>query len=464
MEIPKEQDIGWAASEGNLKRVKELLAQNPRLVDKVDKLGKTPLAWAVLQQNKQNKENYPQIIMLLLNNGANIHSIDKQGLTILHNAVRGGDIDTLKMLLDKDAYRDLDKGSSQEKGRTPLAELIRDSKDSLIHLDIEKENFNTPQEFRKGVPDAVKQLVEKESKKSSNQYIIQAVRLLKQYGADSNIPDAQGHAPSYYINNTLLLSQKERESFLTALGEPANPLSLKYGEKDLEKAKKMLQDMNEFLKQFGIGNKVNMVIWAVDEAKNEKDGFKKLQLLRITMALLARVKEDMKKPLEELRMFKDVEANLDDIRTIFRDIAIQLKNELPSKAQAIQPVPLKVTPPTQPQKSCPQKISPALMLYEIKNDSNNKISIKYTDENNSEKVKVVNAHQTVKLNTPLKIGQMITLLKSEYEQIGIIGIDLEGKINIVYQRNDREGTYNWNPFTIRVNEKDELFINSVAKP
>ena len=104
------------------------------------------------------------------------------------------------------------------------------------------------------------------------------------------------------------------------------------------------------------------------------------------------------------------------------------------------------------------------MLYEIKNDSNNKISIKYTDENNSEKVKVVNAHQTVKLNTPLKIGQMITLLKSEYEQIGIIGIDLEGKINIVYQRNDREGTYNWNPFTIRVNEKDELFINSVAKP
>ncbi len=464
MEIPKQQDIGWAASEGNLQRVIEIIEQDPRSVDKVDKFGKTPLAWAVLQQNKQNKENYPQIIMFLLNNGANIHSIDKQGLTILHNAVRGGDINILEFLLKQGAVDDINKGSSEEKGRTPLAELIRDSQYSLIHLDIEKENFKTPAELKAALPKAIEQLKEKESKKSSINYILNAVRLLreKKYGAQTNVVDSQGNTPAYYINEAQVIPEEERIALLTALGvHPVTPRTLNFSEKDLSEAINRLNTVDDFLQPLGIGQKVKMVIWTIQEAaQKDKNNATKFAIIRVAMALLAKVKEEMKEKIKDINFFKDVETNLDGIRTILRDVAIRLKNELPSKAQAIQPVPLKVAPPIQPQKSCPQKISPALMLYEIRNDSNNQISIKYTHENNKEKVEVINPHQTAKLNVPLKKGELITILKSGREQIGVIGIDLEGKINIIYQPNGREGTYNWNPFTIRVNEKDEIYINS----
>ena len=110
-----------AARTGQLEAVQLLLKNgaNPNIPD-VE--GLTPLAWAVIQLNRDKPgmpEKYEAIVKLLVASGADVHARAGNGVTVLHQAAGGGNPAIVRYLLANGAFSDINAEGSKDKGRTP---------------------------------------------------------------------------------------------------------------------------------------------------------------------------------------------------------------------------------------------------------------------------------------------------------------------------------------------------------
>jgi ankyrin repeat protein len=130
-EIP----LHYAIEEGNIEVVRLLIDQNKPVektmrpliltgsdsyIDKKDKDGRTALYFVMLKLCSSNlacsnPEKYVFILKLLIASGANVHTEDKYGTTLLHIAARDGCVEMVRRLLKEKVKvnsRDKDDGSS----------------------------------------------------------------------------------------------------------------------------------------------------------------------------------------------------------------------------------------------------------------------------------------------------------------------------------------------------------------
>jgi ankyrin repeat protein len=133
-----------AARKGNMDKLKELVAADPSVVSSVDKMGKTPLHIAALNNqleaaafliehgtdvNAKDRNggftaldlalstyHYIDMVRLLIDKGANVNTASSQGITPLDEAAMRGQKDAIDLLVAKGA----DMNARDEKGDTAL--------------------------------------------------------------------------------------------------------------------------------------------------------------------------------------------------------------------------------------------------------------------------------------------------------------------------------------------------------
>jgi hypothetical protein len=99
----KHTALHWASMKGNVLAVKTLLEYEDLKIDTKDIKEMTPLHWAVFQTSRLaiNREKYKKIIMLLINNGANVKALNLDSMTVLHMATFSNDLDLIKFLFSE---------------------------------------------------------------------------------------------------------------------------------------------------------------------------------------------------------------------------------------------------------------------------------------------------------------------------------------------------------------------------
>jgi ankyrin repeat protein/beta-lactamase regulating signal transducer with metallopeptidase domain len=137
-------DIHQAIKDNDLSTVQLILEKNPRLINKKNRNGLTPLFWALDLGKKK-------IAKLLINQGSDLNIKGYRNRSLLHMAVRCGDVELASMLVDKG----LDVNDKDVKLVTPLHLACLNSRDSKPEM----------------------------------------VRLLIDQGADVNVKDSKGETP-----------------------------------------------------------------------------------------------------------------------------------------------------------------------------------------------------------------------------------------------------------------------------
>lgn len=305
-----------------------------------DKDGLTALAWAVIQLDKKLPiQYYVETVNELLKHGANVRSRDNNALTILHHAAASGP-EMLMLLLATKAREDINDIGDAKKRRTPLGEAVRASRDAIIHVkDFEDAQFKNPQELDEALNKAIKELNDKAANKLSTEEVVKSIKALIRAGANPTIRDAFDNTLDYYINNVQLITEDEREALLNALGLPKGHRTIRYTERDLPEAIKLLHSLDDLLQQFGIGQKVKMTIWTVQAAQREHDEVRKYDILRLAMALISKIKEDMKETVKDQALYRDIEASINNIRIILRDAALIVIGKASAQAGPAQAAP-----------------------------------------------------------------------------------------------------------------------------
>ncbi len=106
-------------------RVAKLLLAQPGLkVDEQSPNGNTALMMAALQKNKPG-------VLALLDKGA---QVNRPGWTALHYAAAAGDLDIMKLLLERHAYID----AASPTGTTPLMLAAREGQEDAVRLLLEE--------------------------------------------------------------------------------------------------------------------------------------------------------------------------------------------------------------------------------------------------------------------------------------------------------------------------------------
>jgi len=203
-------DFHEAVKSGNLEQAEALLDVEPTLVDtKAD--GKNPIFKALGEDQKY-------MLMLLIDNGADVNIKDEQGYTPLYYAAREGHTEIVKLLTVKGA----NVNAKDLMGETPLhAAAIEGHKDVVVSLlgagaDVDAENCmeRTPLHFaaKNGHTDVVEILLaqgatvnvkDKSPGHTPLHYAAQqdhkeVVELLLSNGADVNARDLLSRTPMYW--------------------------------------------------------------------------------------------------------------------------------------------------------------------------------------------------------------------------------------------------------------------------
>jgi len=107
------EEIHEAAQKGDVEKVRELLRQNPALVDARDEFERTPLHWAV-------RGVHFEVVQLLADKGADVNAKDNAWITPLHSVAARGHEQAADLLIAKGAEL-VDKDASDN---TPLSYAV----------------------------------------------------------------------------------------------------------------------------------------------------------------------------------------------------------------------------------------------------------------------------------------------------------------------------------------------------
>ncbi|MBW1800044.1 MAG: ankyrin repeat domain-containing protein [Deltaproteobacteria bacterium] len=116
-------EIHDAAKNGDLVKVKVLIAKDPTLIDAVDESGRTPLHWAC-------RGVHIEIVKFLADRGGDVNAQDYSAVASLHSAASRGHLKTAKILIDQGAYPDM----KMYEGVTPLHLAARNGHKEMAAL------------------------------------------------------------------------------------------------------------------------------------------------------------------------------------------------------------------------------------------------------------------------------------------------------------------------------------------
>jgi len=109
---------------GDVDRVREMVKKDPSLINK-EEMGMTPLAMAC-------QAGQAEVVGILLDAGAPLNGILRDGSTPLHVAAYGGHLEVVRLLLERGAKADVKAEPmgmtplevAQEQGYTEIVELL----------------------------------------------------------------------------------------------------------------------------------------------------------------------------------------------------------------------------------------------------------------------------------------------------------------------------------------------------
>lgn len=170
-------EIHEAAADGNIERVRDLLAKDPTLANAKDRFGSTPLHGAAA-------EGHEDVVKLLLSNRADVNARSGNLVTPLGSAAHRGQTDVVKLLISNGANVDL----PDDTGVTPLATAAFRSYKQIVEIllannakvNVKDEHGSTPLH---------------EAAAGGNQEI---VSLLLANKAEVNVRDTEGRTPLSY--------------------------------------------------------------------------------------------------------------------------------------------------------------------------------------------------------------------------------------------------------------------------
>lgn len=327
--------LSFAAGKGQLESVQFLLNNNanPNIQDQKTLL--TPLHWAVMRLNKDKPtRDYLEIINLLLEKGADIAARDRNGLTVLHEAARGGNDDIIKLLLQRGAAPFINDKGALNKGRTPLAEALRASKNALIHIyELEEKDIYDRQEFNRALERGVEILKKKEKEKLNSLELIKIIKLLMQAGARTDLLDAFGLSLEEYLDETELATDAEREELLTALKLPFNKRYVSYSPDDLTNLIKDVQTkLNENIPA-ELKPKLQMLLWTLQAAQQEQDPNKKYDILRVGLTFIPKMRRIYTTLPDKDREYNQAKYSVIQLARKIRDVLINTALVVSQKAQ-----------------------------------------------------------------------------------------------------------------------------------
>ncbi|XP_071086322.1 ankyrin-3-like, partial [Haliotis cracherodii] len=123
-----ENILHQACRGGDIETVREVLAQDKLDINSSSKNGETPVMMAA-------RAGYVELVDFLVKKGADMSLVNSGGDNILHQACRGGDIETVKTVLAQDK---LDINSRSKNGETPVMMAARAGYVELVDLLVKK--------------------------------------------------------------------------------------------------------------------------------------------------------------------------------------------------------------------------------------------------------------------------------------------------------------------------------------
>ncbi|XP_067653812.1 ankyrin repeat domain-containing protein 2-like [Haliotis asinina] len=84
--------LHWACREGHLETVKLILSLNVVDINSRGWYSRTPVMWAA-------ENRHSDVVKFLVDRGTDVSLVDRGGNNVLHLACRGGDLETVKLIL-----------------------------------------------------------------------------------------------------------------------------------------------------------------------------------------------------------------------------------------------------------------------------------------------------------------------------------------------------------------------------
>lgn len=166
---------------GNLEHVDSLILTFPKLLNRQDKFGHTPVFNAV-------SANQYQVVELLVKMNADVKLVNIYGDTPLHKAAQSGDMKTLELLLKKSGAQ---IWKNNVKGESPFSKAVSAGQiESAKFLIENKAELNTP-DYRGDTP------LHKAAVKGDKDM----VKLLLDNGADVSVKNKEGLKPAELAKN-----------------------------------------------------------------------------------------------------------------------------------------------------------------------------------------------------------------------------------------------------------------------
>ncbi|CAM3051920.1 Ankyrin repeat [Flavobacterium succinicans] len=120
---PKVEELAFDIEKNDNEKVKSILKEVG--IDATDSYLRTSLIWAAFY-------NKIDLVIWLIENGADINHQDKNGLSALHFAAKENRTEVVKLLIEKNANIEI----KDQNGNTPLMDAIFNSRDNLINIEL----------------------------------------------------------------------------------------------------------------------------------------------------------------------------------------------------------------------------------------------------------------------------------------------------------------------------------------
>ncbi len=316
-------ELFQAINAGDLDKLRALIAKKVDLRKPSKESGHYPLS-AAITADIPYAQRYA-VFKMLLNAGASPDDIDyASGMRPLHYAAKIGSLAMVEEILKASVLNP--DALAGEKLRSPSSIAVQSHREGIITPSLARKHIVSQEEFNKELPEAIKELQAKEQSRPTTDQVIAILKALRKalrvregesmQGSFDKGGAFRGLDLAYIINNVLLVSDPERQELLKAIGARVTPEKREATMSEITDLINLVKNLNEKYPRGVIGNRVDMVVWALEAAKHDDRARSAFNKLRIAMALLAKVSEVTKDPIA-----------LEKIQKMLHDIALDYKKD-----------------------------------------------------------------------------------------------------------------------------------------